>query len=64
LNIARPLFDRLSRQFGASLQRSLPREGFRTFASKRQNGFVGTGKCFVVMSSQTKNFCRGPKKQG
>jgi len=34
------------------------------FASKRQNGFVGTAKCFVAVSRDTKIFEAGVKKDG
>jgi hypothetical protein len=38
--------------FGASLAGPLAVNGFRMFASKGQNGFVGCGNCFVAVSRQ------------
>src|ERR1019366_2885423 len=61
LNIGRPLFECFSRQFGASLAGSLAGDGFRMFASKGQNGFVGTEKCFVAVSREAKNVGRAEK---
>jgi hypothetical protein len=40
---ARALFD-------ASLHQGLAGKGFRAVASRRQNGFVGLGNCFVLVS--------------
>jgi hypothetical protein len=44
-----PCLIALARLFGASLGQSLPGKGFRTFASKPQNGFVGCRNCFVAV---------------
>jgi hypothetical protein len=62
LNIGRPLFERFSRQFGASLAGSLAAKGFRLFASKGQNGFVGVRNCFVAVSREVKNLKRMRKR--
>jgi hypothetical protein len=49
LNIGPPLFDRRC-AFGALLGGSLTGNGFRMFASKAKNGFVGLENCFVAVS--------------
>jgi len=54
----------IARQFGASLMRPVPGGGFRTFASDRQNGFVGMEKCFVAVSREAKIFEADAKKDG
>jgi hypothetical protein len=43
----------VARVFGASLSGSLPGDGFRMFASKGQNGFIGRGNCFNAVSRET-----------
>jgi hypothetical protein len=42
----------LLRQFGVLLGGSLRGKGFRSFASKHQNGFVGAENCFVAVLRQ------------
>jgi hypothetical protein len=52
----------LSHPFGASLRELIPAAGFRTFASRPQNGFVGVGNCFISVSPDVKNGGAGVKK--